>query len=145
MAQVRGNSMAPPTQQFTLVNKNSAQLQGSPASQKSNFVGQQHGKVLQPNDMQQQSPMVGGQGGQSSATSGQKLLSLKHIQIQNARMANSQSDNYNSDNDSNAQLQNLGQVNRAAMYPQPGGSISGAPSMLSSTQGPIISANAAQH
>ena len=143
MAQVRGNSMAPPTQQFTLVSKNSAQLQGSPASQKSNFVGQQHGKVLQPNDMQQQSPMVGGQGGQSSATSGQKLLSLKHIQIQNARMANSQSDNYNSDNDSNAQLQSLGQVNQAAMYPQPGGTISGAPSMLSSTQGPIMNANAA--
>lgn len=144
MAQVRGNSMAPPTQQFTLVNKNSAQLQGSPASQKSNFVGQQHGKVLQPNDMQQQSPMVGGpQGAQPAATSGQKLLSLKHIQIQNARMANSQSDNYNSDNDSNAQLQSLGQVNQAAMYPQPGGTISGAPSMLSSTQGPIMNANAA--
>jgi hypothetical protein len=41
MAQMRGNSMAPPAQQFTLVNKNSAQVQGSPASQKSNFVSQQ--------------------------------------------------------------------------------------------------------
>jgi len=40
--------------------------------------------------MQQQSPMVGSaQGAQPTSTSGQKLLSLKHIQIQNARMANS--------------------------------------------------------
>lgn len=96
--------------------------------------------------MQQQSPMVGSsQGAQPSGASGQKLLSLKHIQIQNARMANSQSDNYNSDNDSNAQLQNLGQVSQGAMYPQPGGSISAAPSMLGSTQPPIMGTSAAQH
>ena len=73
--------------------------------QKSNFVSQPQAiaKALQPNEAPQQSQNVGAVQMQQppAPAGGQKLLSLKHIQIQNVRLANSQSDNYNSDNESN--------------------------------------------